>query len=117
MTEQMPSPFQPTSPPPVSPAAVQRPPRKSAKKAAKKTAAPKKARAPRVPKTLHAVTDAEIAAGAAKKARKKRKAKVTITAPSGMEFYARTKKLISEIAAHTGSDEAAVEKMFRKLMP
>lgn len=76
MTQEMPNAFTPTTPPPgVSPLSSQRPPRK---RAAKKESAPKakKTRQPRVPKTLHAVTDAEIKAGAAKKrkAAKPRKA-------------------------------------------
>lgn len=67
MTETLPNGFIPAPPPgSVSPAAVQRPPRKNAAK----LKAPKQ---PKVPKNLHLVTDAEIAAGARKKRAKKAK--------------------------------------------
>ena len=109
--------FEPTPPPgdAVSPNTA---PRNGRKKGAKKAAATKKpGRPPKVPKTLHAVTDAEIQAGAAKKARKKRKVKSAPVVAGSMEFYARTRKLIGAIAELTGADEADVEKLFRRLMP
>lgn len=68
MTETLPNSFTPTQPP-VSPSTAPRPRKAKAK-------APKAAKQPKVPKNLHAVTDAEIAAGA-----KKKKAKVEKAAP------------------------------------
>ena len=72
MTQELPNAFQPAPPPgAVSPSTAPRPRRKKA--AAQ--------RQPRVPKNLHAVTDEEIKANAAKKARKKRAAKAEKAAP------------------------------------
>lgn len=65
--------FEPTPPPGTSPVSTSTAPRPRKEKATKK-------REPKVPKNLHAVTDAEIKAGA-KKARKKRVAKAEKAAP------------------------------------
>ena len=74
MTNPQAATFEPTPPPGTSPVSTSTAPRPRKEKAAKKP------REPKVPKNLHAVTDAEIKAGA-KKAHKKRVAKAEKAAP------------------------------------